>query len=197
MYILVINYSFFCKFQISSPWFVPFALIIVAKYTQSLAEFLMAGGTVLGWWNDQRIWLYKRTSSYLLAFIDTILNLMGITNISFVISTKVADREVSDRYNKEIIEFGTPSLMFTILSFIAMINLICFVGVLKKVFLDVGVEVWEDMALQIVLCAALVVINLPLYIALFVRNDKGKIPSSVTLKSVSLALFACTCFAFL
>ena len=89
-----------------------------------------------------------------------------------------------------MIEFDTPSPMFAILSFIEMLDLFCFVGLLKKVFLDVGYEVWEDMALQIVLCAALVVINLPLYFALFVRKDKGKMPSSVTVKSVSLALFA-------
>lgn len=53
-----------------------------------------------------------------------------------------------------------------------------------------GFEVWEDIALKIVLCAALVVTNLPLYFALFVRKDKGNIPSFVTVKSVSLALFA-------
>ncbi|KAE8731505.1 Cellulose synthase-like protein E1 [Hibiscus syriacus] len=35
--------------ELSSPWFLPFAYVIISKYTYSLAEFLWSGGTVLGW----------------------------------------------------------------------------------------------------------------------------------------------------
>ncbi|KAA8527077.1 hypothetical protein F0562_008694 [Nyssa sinensis] len=182
--------------QISSPWFLPFAYVIIAEFTCSLVEFLWSGGTVLGWWNDQRIWLYKRTSSYLFAFVDTILWLIGSSDSAFVITTKVADQDAYQRYKQEMMEFGTDSPMFTILASLAMLNLICFIGVVKKVVTDLGIAVHETLALQILLCGLLVAINFPLYQALFLRKDKGKLPNSVTAKSVFLGLFACTCFTF-
>ena len=186
-------------FQVSSPWLIPFAYVIIAKYTCSLAEFLWSGGTILGWWNEQRIWLYKRASSYLFAFVDTILKSLGLSESAFVITTKVADEDGSKRYEKEIMEFGSSSPMFTILSTIAMINLFCFIGgVVKEAFFGKGiVELFKTMPLQILLCGVLILINLPLYQGLFFRTDKGKIPSSVVVKSASFALFACTCFAFM
>ncbi|KAL5548654.1 hypothetical protein UlMin_003885 [Ulmus minor] len=183
--------------QISSPWFIPFAYVIVAKYTYSLAEFLWSDGTILGWWNDQRIWLYKRASSYLFAFIDTILNKLGFSDSVFIITAKVADEDVNKRYEKEIMEFGTSSPMFTILSTIALLNLFCFIGVLKEAIMRDGIEkVQETMFLQILLCGILVLINLPLYQGLFLRKDKGKMPSSLAIKSAVVAFLSSICFTF-
>ncbi|XVF70906.1 hypothetical protein PTKIN_Ptkin11bG0200100 [Pterospermum kingtungense] len=73
--------------QLSSPWFIPFAYVICSNYAYSLVEFLRSGGTLLGWWNDQRIWLYKRTTSYLFAFTDTIANSLGFSADSGVYET--------------------------------------------------------------------------------------------------------------
>ncbi|XP_031259760.1 cellulose synthase-like protein E1 [Pistacia vera] len=184
--------------QLSSPWMIPFAYVIFAKYTYSLVEFLWSGGTILGWWNDQRIWLYKRTSSYLFAFIDTILKSLGFSESAFVVTAKVADEDVSQRYEKEIMEFGASSSMFTILATLALLNLFCLIGVLKKVILDQGIfRLYETMLLQILLCGVLVLINWPMYQGLFLRKDNGKMPSSIAAKSLVLALSACTCFTFL
>lgn len=181
--------------HISSPWFLPFAYVIIAEFIYSFAEFLWSKGTVLGWWNEQRIWLYKRTSSYLFAVMDTVLKLMGFAESGFVISPKVVEQDVSQRYEKDIMEFGVSSPMFTILSTLALLNLFCLVGVLKEAFLsNTFVEVYKTLALQTVLCVVLVLINLPLYQALFLRTDKGKMPSSVTVKSIAFALFACISF---
>ncbi|XP_062078897.1 cellulose synthase-like protein E1 [Humulus lupulus] len=183
--------------EVSSPWIIPFVYVVLAKYTYSLAEFLWSGGTLLGWWNEQRIWLYKRTTSYLFAFIDTILNLLGITKSAFVITAKVTDEDVSERFEKEIMEFGTASPMFTILAVLAMLNLYCFIGVVKEAVMGKGIaRVLETMPMQILLCGVLILINLPLYQGLFLRKDKGKMPCSLTVKSVAFALFACTCFTF-
>lgn len=184
--------------QLSSPWIIPFAYVIFARYAYSLVEFLWSGGTIPGWWNDQRIWLYKRTTSYFFAFIDTILKSLGFTESAFVVTAKVADEDVSQRYEKEMMEFGTSSSMFTVLATLALLNLFCLIGVLKKVIIDQGLfSFYDTMLLQILLCGALVLINWPLYQALFLRKDNGKIPSSLTAKSLVLALSACTCFTFL
>ncbi|GAV68834.1 EMP24_GP25L domain-containing protein/Cellulose_synt domain-containing protein [Cephalotus follicularis] len=178
--------------QISSPWILPFVYATFAKYTYSLAEFLWSGGTVLGWWNDQRIWLYKRTSSYLFAFIDTILKPLGFSDSAFVITAKVADQDVSQRYKKEMMEFGAFSPMLTIIATISLLNLFCFAGLMKRLLMDEGIMRlnYETMALQMLLCGVLVIINWPLYQGLFLRKDKGKMPSSVTVKSVALAASA-------
>ncbi|KAL5803841.1 hypothetical protein ACOSQ3_030641 [Xanthoceras sorbifolium] len=189
----------------TSLWFVPFAYVMFAKYTYSLAEFLSSGGTILGWWNDQRIWLYKRTSSYLFAFIDTLLRSVGFSESAFVITAKVCDQDVSARYEKEIMEFGDSSSMFTILATLALVNLFSLIGVIsKKVYVAaaamdraINVRVVDTMLLQILLCGLLVLINWPMYKGLFSRKDNGKMPSSLTAKSLVLALSACTCFTFL
>ncbi|PON43428.1 Cellulose synthase [Parasponia andersonii] len=184
--------------RVTSPWVIPFVYVVTAKYTYSLAEFRWSGGTLLGWWNEQRMWFYKRATSYLFAFIDTILNSLGFTKSAFVITAKVADEDVSERFEKEIMEFGTSSPMFTILSVLAILNLYCFIGVVKEAIMGKGiVKVFETMSMQILLCGLLTLINLPLYQGLFLRKDKGKMPSSLTVKSVAFALFACTSFTFM
>lgn len=173
--------------------------MIFAKYTYSLVEFLSSGGTILGWWNEQRIWLYKRMTSYLFAFVDTLLKSLGCSESGFVISAKVADQDVSARFEKEIMEFGATSSMFTILATVALLNLFSLIGVILKNVATNGdiVRVVDSMLLQILLCSLVVLINWPMYQGLFFRKDNGKMPSSITAKSLVLALSACTCFTFL
>ncbi|PON93999.1 hypothetical protein TorRG33x02_100380 [Trema orientale] len=144
------------------------------------------------------MWFYKRATSYLFAFIDTILNSLGFTKSAFVITAKVADEDVSERFEKEIMEFGTSSPMFSILSVLAILNLFCFTGVVKEAIMGKAiVKVFETMSMQILLCGVLTLINFPLYQGLFLRKDKGKMPSSLTVKSVAFALLACTSFTFM
>ncbi|MED6213538.1 hypothetical protein PIB30_094327 [Stylosanthes scabra] len=176
--------------KMSSPWFIPFAYVILGETIYSLLEFLFSGGTIQGWWNELRIWLYKRTSSYLFAFIDTMLKLLGFSDSAFVITAKVAEEDVSKRYEKEIMEFGTSSPMFTILSTLALLNLFCFLGLLKHAMLMEGgiFQAFEEMFVQTILCGFLVLINLPIYQGLFLRRDNGRLPTSLAIKSTALAL---------
>ncbi|GMH25489.1 hypothetical protein Nepgr_027332 [Nepenthes gracilis] len=168
--------------EISSPWFLPFAYIIISKYTYSSVEYLRCQGTFRGWWNEQRAWLYKRNSSYLFAFLAIVLKLLGLSDQAFVVTAKAADKDVSERYESEIMEFGHSSPMITLLATLALLNLLCFA---------------TTMGLQIVLCAVLVLINFPLYEAMFFRKDKGKMPMDVTMKSVVYAFVGCIGFSLL
>ena len=164
-----------------------------------MLEFLRVGGTIKGWWNELRMWLYKRTSSYLFAFVDNILKVFGFSNSDFIISTKVAEENVSQRYEKEIIEFGNSSPMLTLLATLAMLNLFCLVGMLLKevVLSRASVTLFKAMLFQVLLSGVLVLINIPIYQGLFLRRDKGRLPRSVAVTSTTLALSVCVLYSAL
>ncbi|KAG6639182.1 cellulose synthase-like protein E6 [Carya illinoinensis] len=177
--------------EVSNPWVLPFALVIFVHRAYSLGEFVWCGGTFQGWWNDQRMWLFKRTSSYFFGFFDSILKLLGHTKSAFAITAKVAEDDVLQRYEQEVMEFGTSSPMFTILATLALLNAFCFIGGLKRLIMDMKTWVSDPFSLQILLCALLILINLPVYQGLFLRKDSGRMPSSVTTQAVMFALLAC------
>ncbi|KAL5972446.1 hypothetical protein ACLOJK_041701 [Asimina triloba] len=179
--------------ETSSPWFVPFAYAIACKYVYGLGEELWAGETFKSWWNQQRMWLYRRVASYCFATIDTLLKLSGLGKSAFDITAKDTDEEVAKRYEQEKMEFGSNSPMFTVLATVAMVNLFCFLGSIKRVVFmgNVGVGEAEALMVQWVLCGALVIINWPIYEGLFLRKDNGRLPPSVAFQSIGLAIFAC------
>ncbi|XP_030971443.1 cellulose synthase-like protein E6 isoform X1 [Quercus lobata] len=177
--------------QISDSWVLTFAFVIFLHRAYSLGECIWFGGTFKGWWNDQRMWLYKRTSSYFFGLLDYILKRLGFTKSAFVITTKVANDDVSQRYEQEVMEFGTSSPMFTILATLALLNAFSFFGGLKKLIADLETLVWERFALQILLCGLLVLINLPVYQGLFFRKDVASLPTSVSYQSTIFALLVC------
>ncbi|RWR84933.1 cellulose synthase-like protein E6 [Cinnamomum micranthum f. kanehirae] len=114
----------------------------------------------------------RKTSAYLFGTIDCGLNLLGITKLAFPITVKIVDDELSKRYEQEIMEFGTTSPMFTVLATLAMINLLCLGGAIKRVVMDDGVGV-ESFVLQFAQCGLWVLINLPIYEGLFFEERRG------------------------
>ncbi|KAK5785744.1 hypothetical protein PVK06_040360 [Gossypium arboreum] len=194
LYIVVVPCLCLLKGISLFPKVFPFAYIAFVYRAYSLNEFLWCGGTFRGWCNDQRMWLFNRTTAYFFALFETILKLLGYSQLNFVVTAKVADKEAMKRYDGELIEFGATSPMFDILATLAMLNFFGTLGALKKVILDVDedLQVLDKFGLQIFLCFVLVTINLPVYQALFFRNDNGKMPSSVTYKSIIFAMLACT-----
>ncbi|KAI6704715.1 hypothetical protein NL676_007677 [Syzygium grande] len=174
----------------SSQWSFPFIYTIMATSAYSAGEFVWCGGTLRGWWNDQRMWVYQRTTSYFFGFLDNILRLLGITKSVFVITAKVADHDVLKRYEQELMEFSAPSPMFTILTTLAWLNALSFIGVLLK--LAMHGETPDQLAMQIILCSLLVCVNQPLYEGMFFRKDKARMPTLVTYKSAVFALVACS-----
>ncbi|KAG1326699.1 Cellulose synthase-like protein E6 [Cocos nucifera] len=176
--------------KVSDIWFLPFLYVITATTIFSLWEALLIGCTMKRWWNEQRMYLFKRLTSYSFAFIDTILKHLGLKMSTFVVTSKVTDEAVSKRYEQEIMEFGLPSPMFTILATLAMLNLVCLIGGTKRWVLDEGIGLFGSLLLQFVLCGSAVLINMPVYQAMFFRNDAGRMPTSITLTSVALAMLA-------
>ncbi|URE28809.1 cellulose synthase-like protein [Musa troglodytarum] len=176
--------------NINSIWFMPFAYVIAATKLYSLSESLWAGYTLKGWWNEQRMWLFKRLASYPFAVVDTFLKLLGVNKSAFVVTAKVADKEVSKRYEQEIMEFGSHSLMFTILATIAMLNVICLVSGVKRMVWEGEFGSLDSLLVQLVVCGTVVLVNIPVYEAMFLRSGGGRIPNSITFTSIALAILA-------
>ncbi|GLT65504.1 hypothetical protein SLA2020_379340 [Shorea laevis] len=176
--------------QISSPWVLPFPCVVLANRAYSLWEFLSCGGTLQGWWNEQRIWMFKRTTSHLFGLLSTVLELLGLSKATFNVTEKVVDEDVSQRYEQEVMEFGTKSPMFNIIATLAMLNLLSCIGAIKRVIVDN--KALDLLALQMLLNGLLVCLNLPVYKGLFFRKDSGSMPPSVTLFSIIFALLAST-----
>ncbi|KAL6635048.1 hypothetical protein ACP70R_027719 [Stipagrostis hirtigluma subsp. patula] len=174
--------------EITSPWFVPFAYVVIAAYTCSLLESLQCGDNATEWWNAQRMWLFRRTTSYLLAAIDTIRRILGISESGFSLTAKVTDSQALDRYKKGLMEFGSFSAMFVIIATAALLNLACMIFGMGRVLLHEGANGLGDLFLQAVLCVLIVAINFPVYEALFVRSDSGSLPASVSLVSLCIVL---------
>ncbi|KAH7860023.1 hypothetical protein Vadar_008251 [Vaccinium darrowii] len=80
--------------EVSSLWFLPFAYVYAARNGCSIAEALACGDTLKAWWNSQRMWLFRRTTSYLFAFIDTVARQLGFSQLAFSITAKVVDDDV-------------------------------------------------------------------------------------------------------
>lgn len=189
---------YFMFLQLSSIWVLPFAYAFLATYGFSLCEYLICGSTAKGWWNLQRIKFIHRTTSYLFGFIDTMKKQLGLSQTNFVITNKVVTEDVQKRYEQEIIEFGGSSIMLTMLATVALLNLVGLVGGIKRIMMDLNLEFSSSqLMMQITLSSLVVMISLPVYEALFIRSDKGCIPSSVMLKSIVLASLACCLAPFI
>ncbi|KAI6690780.1 hypothetical protein NL676_027608 [Syzygium grande] len=171
--------------HVVSPWFVPFACVFLARNAYSLVEAVSCGATPKAWWNSQRMLLIRRTAPFFFAFIDAVLNRFGLSQIAFNLTAKVATDDAVSRYEKEIMDFSGSSMMFVSIATLALLNLFCLVGGSMKFGMES--KLWGQMALG----GLVVLLNLPVYHALFIRSDKGCFLASVVFKSVLLASVAC------
>ncbi|KAJ0048496.1 hypothetical protein Pint_14891 [Pistacia integerrima] len=170
--------------KVSEPWFLLYLFLFIGAYAKEYLEFILEGSTFRKWWNDQRIWMIRGLTCFLFGSIEYLLQSFGISAPGFNVTSKVLDDEQSKRYEQEIFEFGVPSPMFVTLATSAIINLFSFF----KGFLDImSGNNMEGLFLQMFLAGFLMVNCLPVYEAMFLRSDKGKMPTKITLISTFLA----------
>lgn len=165
--------------KVSSLWFIPFAYVFLSRNIYNMMEHVLLGGSLKAWWNLQRMVMFRRTTSFLLAFIDTIVRTLGLSQTTFALTAKVVTEDVSMRYEQGIMEFGSSSIMFTIIATLAMLNLMALVGAGIKLMVNMNYfKEMEGLVSQVGLCGLMVILNGPVYDALFLRKDKGSLPFS-------------------
>ncbi|KAL9349819.1 hypothetical protein Peur_057074 [Populus x canadensis] len=170
--------------KVSEPWFFLYAFLFLGAYGQDCLDFILAGGTIQRWWSDQRFWIIRGITSYFFGSIEFFLKFLGISAIGFTVTSKAVDAEQSKRYEQGIFEFGVHSPMFVSLTLAAIINLISFSQGLVEVFRGNDLE---GLFVQIFISGFAVVNSWPIYEAIALRNDNGKMPIKTTFMATLLA----------
>lgn len=162
--------------------------LAIGAYGQDLIVFVLEGGTGKKWWNDQRMWMIRGLSSYLFGLVEYFLKSFGISTHGFNVTSKVVEDEQRKRYDQGIFEFGVPSPMFVPLTMAAILNLVSFfVGLVQIIR---GSKFMEEMFMQIFIAGYFAVNFWPFYEAIFFRNDKGKLPTKITVTAAFLTWVA-------
>ncbi|MQL99285.1 hypothetical protein Taro_032006 [Colocasia esculenta] len=165
------------------PWFWLYAYLFLAANAQDLVEFLVAGGTLRRWWNDQRMWMIRGVTTHLFGVVEFSLKQMGLPAVGFNLTSKVMEAEQSMRYKRGVFDFGVESPFFVSLGVVGLVNSSCFLVGLARTLRQGGVE---DMFLQLFLSGFITINCWPIYEAMFLRSDSGRMPRRVSAISVLL-----------
>ncbi|KAI3710667.1 hypothetical protein L2E82_40456 [Cichorium intybus] len=181
---LALIHSFPIFPKVSDPWFLLYVFAFIGAYCQDFFEFIQSGGTPLGWFNNQRAWMIRSVSSYIFGIIEYTLTKLNIYSSTFNLTNKVVDEEANTRYEKGMMEFGVESPFFYPISIVALVNLLSFIYGIMEIVKYGGLE---DLFVQLFLAGFGVLNSWPIYEAMAIRNDKGKMPLKITLRSIVCA----------
>ncbi|XP_022849637.1 cellulose synthase-like protein G3 [Olea europaea var. sylvestris] len=180
--------------KVSDPWFLAYIFLFIGAYVQDCLDFLLAKGTFQRWWSDQRFWLIRGLSSYLFGSIEFITKRLNISTHGFNVTSKVMDDDQSKRYDQGIFQFGVESPMFVPLSMAAILNLMAFFyGGIVQIFKERNLD---GFFVQVFIAGFGVLNCLPIYEAMFLRNDKGRMPTRITFISTLLVGGLCIVASF-
>lgn len=173
--------------KVSDPWFLLYVFLFIGAYTQDLLDFTLAGGTVPKWWSNQRMWMMRGISSFPFASLEFLGGWFGLSGFGFSVTSNLVENEQNQRYDRGMFEFGVPSPMFFPIAMTAIINLIAFsygiIGILRY-----GIS-YEEVFVQMFIAGFVVLNSWPIYQAMILRTDKGKMPVKVSLISGALVIW--------
>ncbi|TXG72248.1 hypothetical protein EZV62_000827 [Acer yangbiense] len=161
-----------------------FIFIFASVLLKQIYEVLASGGSVRTWRNEQRIWMIKSVTSCLYGTLDAFMEKLGLTKASFLLTNKVEDDEQVKRYQMGLFDFRTSTMLLSPLVTIIVLNMAAFAcGVYRMMFTGE----WEKMVLQVVLSFYILIMSYVVIEGMLMRNDRGRIPPSVTLLSVIIS----------
>ncbi|KAH7513708.1 hypothetical protein FEM48_Zijuj11G0009700 [Ziziphus jujuba var. spinosa] len=170
--------------EVSETWFLLYMFLGLGAYGHNLIIYVLEEGTVQNWWNDQRMWMIRGLSSYLFGLVEYFLKCFGISTQGFNVTSKVVEDEQSKRYEQGIFEFGVPSPIFVPLTMAAILNLVSFfVGIVQIIR---GSKLMEELFVQMFIAGYFALNFWPIYDSVFLRSDKGKLPSKTTVLAAFL-----------
>ncbi|XP_057510308.1 cellulose synthase-like protein G3 [Actinidia eriantha] len=170
--------------KVSNTWFFVYAFLFIGAYVQDCLDYIFAQGTFQRWWSDQRMWLIRGVTSYLFGLIEFVSKGLGIATHGFNVTSKVVDDEQGKRYDLGTFEFGVHSPMFVSLAATSIINLIAFIRGIIGVFRGWNLE---GLFVQMFISGFVVLNCWPVYEAMVLRSDKGRMPTKTTMVSIFVA----------
>ncbi|XP_028117507.1 cellulose synthase-like protein G3 isoform X2 [Camellia sinensis] len=170
--------------KVSDNCFFLYIFLFIGSYGQDCLDYILAKGTFQRWWSDQRMWMVRGVTSYMFGLIEFISKYVGIATQGFNVTSKVIDNEQGKRYDQGTFEFGVESPMFVSLAVAAIINLIAFIGGLIGVLRGKNSE---GLFGQLLISGFVVLNCCPVYEAMVLRTDKGRMPTKTTIISTFLA----------
>nr|XP_043606225.1 cellulose synthase-like protein G3 [Erigeron canadensis] len=170
--------------KVSDPRFLVYAFPFIGTYFQEFIEYRMMGGTTRGWFNNQRAWIVRSLSSHTFGMTEYALTKLQISSSTFNVTSKVVDKEANTRYEQGMMEFGVESPLFYPISIAAMLNLVAFAYGIMQSLTYGGLE---SLFVQLFLSGFGVINGWPIYQAMFIRTDRGKMPLKITLRSIAIA----------
>ncbi|KAI7989419.1 Cellulose synthase-like protein G3 [Camellia lanceoleosa] len=170
--------------KVSDNWFFLYIFLFIGSYGQDCLTCILAKGTFQRWWSDQRMWMVRGVTCHMFGLIEFVSKYLGIATQGFNVTSKVVDNEQGKRYDQGTFEFGVESPMFVSLAVAAIINLIAFVGGLIGVLRGKNSE---GLFGQLLISGFVVLNCCPVYEAMVLRTDKGRMPTKTTIISTFLA----------
>ncbi|KAL4570637.1 hypothetical protein LXL04_026296 [Taraxacum kok-saghyz] len=170
--------------KVSDPWFLVYVFSFIGAYCQEFSEYMLEGGTLRGCFNNQRAWIIRSLSSYIFGVIEYVLTNLHISSSTFSVTNKILDKEANIRYHKGMMEFGVKSHFFYPICVVALVNLIAFIcGIMQSIKYGEN----KDLFVQLFLASFGVLNSWPIYEAMVIRNDPGRMPLRITLGSIGIA----------
>ncbi|XP_019058019.1 PREDICTED: cellulose synthase-like protein G3 isoform X2 [Tarenaya hassleriana] len=170
----------------SDPWFLLYIFLVMGAYGQDLLDFTLGGGTVGRWWNDQRMWMIRGLSSFFFGLVEFSLKTLKISTHGFNLTSKINDDEQTKMYEREMFDFGVASPMFLPMATAAVLNPLALVQGLFGLFTYRGGG-GEVLAMELLVVGFVVVNSIPVYEAMVLRKDKGRLPKRVCCSAVILS----------
>lgn len=170
-------------------WSLVYLYLFLASYGQDAVDFVrLGGGTYRKWWNDQRMWLVRGVTCYPAGIVEFTLNQFGFSpGVGFNVTSKVMDEDETRRYERQVFDFGVASPFTVSVGVFALMSLVGLiiggVGCMRNG--SVG-----EFGVQLLLCVFVVVNCIPVYAAMTIRRDGGRMPyTSVRLSLLITAAF--------
>ncbi|XP_078150950.1 cellulose synthase-like protein G3 [Carex rostrata] len=162
----------------SNPWFYLYAYLFLAAYIIDMADFVSYKSTFRRWWSDQRVWLIRGLTAFPFAIMEFLFNQLNISTQGFNLTSKVMDNEQNKRYDQGFFDFRVDSPFFVILGTVAILSLFAF---------TVGMIRINGMVMEVFLAGFGVVNCWPVYEAMCLRVDSGRLPERVAARAFVMA----------
>ena len=168
--LLNLTYSSWLLLQVSDPWFAVFVTLYTSCLFQHLYEVLSSDGSIMTWWNEQRIWMIRIISGSLFGVLDAIMRCLCKNKVNLSLTNKAVDKEKIEKYEKGKFNFEGAAMFMVPLLILVILNIVCFFYGLRRVVIEKSLE---EMFGQVFLSFFILILSYPILEGM-VTKGKGK-----------------------